>query len=38
MDVGVDEPFESIQLAQNSQQLFTGEHTVQQRLLRFQID
>ena len=35
IDVGVGESFDNIQLAQNSQQLFTGDHTVQQRLLRF---
>ncbi len=35
VDVGVNETFESIQLAQDSQQLFTGDDTVKQRLLRF---
>jgi hypothetical protein len=35
MNVGMDEPFENIQLARNSQRCFTGDHTAQQRLLMF---
>jgi hypothetical protein len=35
VDVGVNETFEAIQLAQDSQQFFTGDDTVKQWLLRF---
>ena len=35
VDVGVNETFEGIQLAQDSQQFFTGDDTVKQWLLRF---